>query len=74
MANGIFTIETTGKEIKGKEVKVVAEGVADEELGEVVKFSDLFKAFEGQYVNFSIKVTAKLEDKFEAPEDEENKG
>jgi hypothetical protein len=72
MANGIFTIETVGKEIKGKEVRVVINGLLNEETGEIVKFGDLFKAFNDQYINFSIKVTEKVEDKFEVTEDKED--
>ena len=72
MANGIFTIETTGMEIKGKEVKVVADGVLNEETGEIVKFSDLYKSFADQYINFSIKVTEKVENKFEVSDMEDN--
>ncbi len=71
MANGIFTIETVGKEIKGKEVKVVTNGLLNEETGEVARFADLFKAFNDQYINFSIKVTEKVEDKFEVAESED---
>jgi hypothetical protein len=72
MANGIFTIETTGKEIKGKEVIVKDLGLLNEETGELVKFSDIFKPFADQYINFSIKVTEKVEDKFEVPENEDD--
>ena len=72
MANGIFTIETTGMEIKGKEVKVVADGVLNEETDEIVKFSDLYKSFADQYINFSIKVTEKVENKFEVSDMEDN--
>ena len=72
MASGIFTIETTGREIKGKEVKVIAEGVLNEETGEIVKFSDLYEPFAEQYINFSIKVTEKVEEKFEVADSEEN--
>jgi hypothetical protein len=68
MANGIFTIQTTGTEVKGREVKVITDGVLNEETGEIVKFADLYKPFADQYINFSIKVTEKVEDKFEVPE------
>jgi hypothetical protein len=71
MANGIFTIETTGREIKGKEVQVKNNGLFNEETGELVKFSDLFKSFTEQYINFSIKVTEKVEDKFEVSENDD---
>jgi hypothetical protein len=72
MANGIFTIETTGKEIKGKEVQVKSNGLLNEETGELVKFSDLFSPFAEQFINFSIKVTEKVEDKFEVPNTEDD--
>lgn len=72
MATGIFTIQTTGTEVKGKEVKVITDGVLNEETGEIVKFSDLYKPFADQYINFSIKVTEKVEDKFEVPETEDD--
>lgn len=68
MANGIFTIQTTGTEVKGREVKVITDGVLNEETGEIVKFADLYKPFADHYINFSIKVTEKVEDKFEVPE------
>jgi hypothetical protein len=71
MANGIFTIESTTKELKGKEVTVNKDGLRNDETGEVVKFSDIFSPFVGQVINFSVKVTDKVEDKFEAPENEE---
>lgn len=70
MANGIFTIQITGTEVKGREVKVITDGVLNEETGEIVKFADLFKPFSDQYINLSIKVTEKVEDKFESPEEE----
>lgn len=70
MSNGIFTIESTTKELKGKEVKVLTNGILNEETGELVKFADLYKPFADQYINFSIKVTEKVEDKFEVPEDD----
>jgi hypothetical protein len=72
MANGIFTIQTTGTEVKGKEVKVITDGVLNEETGEIVKFADLYKPFADQYINFSIKVTEKVEDKFEVPENDDD--
>lgn len=72
MANGIFTIQTTGTEVKGREVKVITDGVLNEETGEIVKFADLYKPFADQYINFSIKVTEKVEDKFEVPENEDD--
>jgi hypothetical protein len=72
MANGIFTIETTGKEVKGKEVKVVENGLLNEETGEVAKFADLFKAFNDQYINFSIKVTEKVEDEFKVSDESDS--
>lgn len=71
MANGIFTIQTTGTEVKGREVKVITDGVLNEETGEIVKFADLYKPFADQYINFSIKVTEKVEDKFEVPEEDD---
>ncbi len=72
MATGIFTIQTTGTEVKGREVKVITDGVLNEETGEIVKFADLYKPFTDQYINFSIKVTEKVEDKFEVVEDTED--
>lgn len=72
MANGIFTIQTTGTEVKGREVKVITDGVLNEETGEIVKFADLYKPFADQYINFSIKVTEKVEDKFEVPENDDD--
>lgn len=71
MANGIFTVESTTKELKGKEVKVITDGVLNEETGEIVKFADLYKPFTDQYINFSIKITEKVEDKFEVPEEDD---
>jgi hypothetical protein len=71
MANGIFTVKTNGMEIKGKEVKVVNGNFVDEESGEIVNPKDVVSTFEGQYINFSIKVTEKVEDKFEVPENNE---
>ena len=65
MASGIFTVESTTKELKGKEVIVKESGVLNEETGEIVKFADLYRPFADQYINFSIKVTEKVEDKFE---------
>jgi hypothetical protein len=70
MANGIFTVKTSGMEIKGKEVKVVGGNFVDEESGEIVNPKDVVSAFEGQYINFSFKLTEKVEDKFEAPEND----
>lgn len=72
MANGIFTIESTTKEVKAKEVVVKDTGLLNEETGEIVKFADLFKPFSDQYINLSIKVTEKVEDKFEVVEDTED--
>ena len=72
MASGIYTVETTGREIKGKEVQVIADGILIDETGEVVKFSDLFSPFTKQYINFSIKITEKVEDKFEVADSEED--
>ena len=72
MASGISIIQTSGTEVKGKEIKVKTDGVLDEETGLLVKFSDLFSGFSEQYINFSIKVTEKVEDKFEVPESDKD--